>query len=128
MDETTKPARELVNSLLDDLESRGWTIEDYNATVDPYEPVGLEITLSREHILDELDPEDPPEGRSDIAELKEVIDEMEADTKEGVPITRVVSEAAERLDVPTEAIEMGIVKLRSRGEIYEPQEDHLRSV
>lgn len=59
--------------------------------------------------------------------VKDIIIDIEKEHKRGAPIDRVL-ERAEKEGIERSVAEHEIEKLRSQGDLYEPKEDHLRSV
>jgi replicative DNA helicase Mcm len=64
--------------------------------------------------------------RDRIKNIRTLIAEIEDDYEEGAPVEEVLSRAAE-LGIDESKAEHEIEKLRQRGEVYEPQNDHLRT-
>jgi replicative DNA helicase Mcm len=64
--------------------------------------------------------------RDRIKNLKGLIDELEDDYEEGVPVDVVVEEA-ESIGLNPSKAEGEIDKLKQKGEVYEPQTGHLRT-
>ena len=64
--------------------------------------------------------------RDRIKNIRTLIAEIEDDYQEGAPVEEVLSRAAE-LGIDESKAEHEIEKLRQRGEVYEPQNDHLRT-
>ena len=64
--------------------------------------------------------------RDRIKNIKGLIEELEAEYDEGAPVDVVVERAEETGTDPSKA-EHEIEKLKQKGEVYEPQTDHLRT-
>jgi replicative DNA helicase Mcm len=64
--------------------------------------------------------------RDRIKNIRTLIAEIEDDYEEGAPVEEVLARAAE-LGIDEAKAEHEIEKLRQRGEVYEPQNDHLRT-
>jgi replicative DNA helicase Mcm len=64
--------------------------------------------------------------RDRIRTLKALIEELEPDYDDGVPIDDLYDRAAE-IDMEQSKVEHEIDKLKQKGEVYEPRTDHLRT-
>jgi len=64
--------------------------------------------------------------RDRIKNLKTLIAEIEDEYDEGAPVERVL-ERAEEAGMETSKVEHEIEKLKTKGEVYEPRTDHLRT-
>jgi replicative DNA helicase Mcm len=64
--------------------------------------------------------------RDRVKNLLDIVAEIEDEYDEGAPVD-VVVERAEEVGVPPDKAEHEIEKLKQKGEIYQPQRDHLRT-
>jgi len=64
--------------------------------------------------------------RDRIKNVKSLIEELERDHEDGAPVSKVIAQANE-IGMEPEDVEAELEKLRNKGEIYEPTEDHLRT-
>jgi replicative DNA helicase Mcm len=80
----------------------------------------------------EFDPEvieagtDQTERIKDSDDLKDLIAELEEEYSEGAPVS-VVIEYCEEAGIEPSKTDYQIDKLKQKGEVYEPQTDHLRT-
>ena len=64
--------------------------------------------------------------RDRIKNVKSIIADKEIEYSKGAPVQEVIDEAAETHGMPKTKVEDEIEKLRTRGEIYEPNPNHVR--
>jgi replicative DNA helicase Mcm len=64
--------------------------------------------------------------RDRIKNLKQLIKDIEDDYEEGAPVEEVL-ERADEIGLDRSKAEDEIEKLRRKGEVYEPRQDHLRT-
>jgi replicative DNA helicase Mcm len=64
--------------------------------------------------------------RDRIKNLKQLIKDIEDDYEEGAPVEEVL-ERADEIGLDRSKAEGEIEKLRRKGEVYEPRQDHLRT-
>lgn len=64
--------------------------------------------------------------RKRINTVKDVIDELESETKRGAPIDRVKEECVQEYQIASERVQLTIEKLKREGLAYTPSEDHVR--
>jgi len=64
--------------------------------------------------------------RDRVKSLLDIIADIESEYDEGAPV-EVVLERAEEVGIATDKTEHEIEKLKQKGEVYEPQNDHLRT-
>jgi len=69
---------------------------------------------------------DPKSQRDRIKNIKGLIADIEEEYQEGAPVEEVLDRAGEIGMDPGKA-EREIEKLRTKGEVYEPQQGHLRT-
>lgn len=67
------------------------------------------------------------EQRKRVANMKGLISQIETEYAEGAPITDVVRVAVCDFDTTPGAAHKEIDKLRTKGEVYEPKQGHLRT-
>ena len=65
--------------------------------------------------------------RDRIKNLKGLISELEGEYEEGAPIDEVLDRAETELGLDRGKAESELEKLRRKGEVYEPRQDHLRT-
>lgn len=61
-----------------------------------------------------------------FCESTDEIEELERDHEQGAPLSKVIAQANE-VGMEPETVDNEIEKLRNKGEVYEPAEDHLRT-
>lgn len=119
-----RPSPEDVEAYLDEIEHDGWTVEDYSASYGSDDPVTLTVELEWSWKPELFDSETQ---RNLAKAVKYAIDE-ERDGKRGAPVEDVVEYVAENVDVTPETVEHTVQKLKEKGEVYQPNEDHLRAI
>jgi replicative DNA helicase Mcm len=68
-----------------------------------------------------------PTQRDRIKNVKSIIERFAAENETGAPISKVIAAADDEMGMDAEKTEKEIEKLRRKGEIYEPEQDHLRT-
>lgn len=122
---TAAEARQEIQALLDRVENKKWAVVDYDPTIDPYDTVSVTVTIERRALADV-----PVAGEDDARTsktVKDVIAALDAEVPEGAHVDAVIDECRDRFDLDAEAVQEEIEILRTKGEIYEPKEDHLRA-
>lgn len=127
--ETTKSEREKVQNLLDSLENAGWLVQDFDADLDPYEPLAVSVNVEFQPPIDIGDDAATSGDSTDTLtdELLSIITDVEEIYAEGAPEDEVVATAIQDLDVEESVAKDAIEQLEQRGDIYEPCTDHYRS-
>jgi replicative DNA helicase Mcm len=64
--------------------------------------------------------------RDRVRNLLDIVAEIEAEYDEGAPVD-VILERCEEIDISEQKAEHEIDKLKQKGEVYEPQPNHLRT-
>jgi len=107
--------------VIDVIEGEGWAVEDYDLTVDRFgdrQGLTLELEPTPTATLDS-------EAQRDLwAVVKEAVDVF--DTDSGAPEDEVVDHVTAQLDVADQQVRDTLDKMRTKGEVYEPVDDHLR--
>jgi len=65
--------------------------------------------------------------RDRIKAVKQVTERLDSEHEEGAHIDAVIDECVSELDMDPERVAGEIEKLRTKGEVYEPKADHLRT-
>lgn len=119
-DEPTPDDRETLTELIDD-HDLPWEVDEWWYESGKYEEptLSLDVTWS---------PPEPAELEiGEIQDLKTLIAKIESEHEEGAPLNTVLKAANDEFgwDVPHVSDE--IEALRTKGEVYEPKPDHLRT-
>lgn len=122
---STKPQRNEINDLLDDLEDEGWYVLDYNPSVDPFDPLRVKIHVERRYHDVEIEP--PGFVGRELADAKHVLRYLESDHEDGAPIDEAVDALVVELEIADGQADELIEDLRERGELYEPETGFLRT-
>jgi len=119
-----RPAPSDVESYLEEIERDGWSVEDYSASYGSDDPVTVTVELEWGWTPAVLD----SETQRDLAKaVKHAIKET-GNEGGGAHVDVVVEYVAENVDAPPEAIEATVETLKEKGEIYQPNKDHLRAI
>ena len=127
--QTHADARAAIEELLDRIETDEWTVVEYDPSIDPDDPVAVTATIEREHYAFDADvvTGTSAEQRERIKTIKDVVASIEAEFEEGAHIDAVVDQCRDEFEMDAERVLGEIEKLRTKGEVYEPKSDYLRT-
>jgi len=131
-DDPTPDDREALIELIDD-HDLPWAVDDWSYESGKYEErvLTLDVTWSPEE-TDEFDAgvvatATASEERERVTNLKGLIARIERDHDSGAPLTDVSRVAVSEFDLSPDGVHREIEKLRTKGEVYEPKQGHLRT-
>lgn len=98
-----------------------WTVDDWAFKTGKYDTSVLDLSL-------EWSPPEPVALDIDeIQDLKTLIAKIESEHVEGAPLNTIFDTAHERFGWEAARVSEELDKLRTKGEVYEPKPDHLRT-
>lgn len=125
--------RKLIESKLDEIEDDAWTVVDFDPELDPYEPRTVQVTLLYEE--PNPDPELPIGGTSEqqresIRGIKDAIRTLDREHPDepGAPIDAIRETVTSELDLDREALDAELEKMRTKGDVYSPDEEQYKVV
>lgn len=122
------PTRTEIDEQLEEAVTDSWMLADYEYTEGQYETARLTIELEYtpptelESLLGLMDA--PRAART----VKNVIRKHQQEHEPGAPIADVVDELKTEHEFDADEVDTAIQELKNKGDIYEPQTDHLRVV
>ena len=111
------------DELIDAIENGNlpWTVDDWFFQNGRYDEPELELVVR-------WSPPSPVALDSgEVKNLKGLITKIESEHEDGAPITTIADAANEEFGWEVAQVSEEIDKLRSKGEVYEPKPDHLRT-
>jgi replicative DNA helicase Mcm len=128
-DQPFGPAPADIQALVDAVEAADprWTVDGWEFEAGSETTPRLDVSV--EWIPEETGTFSTPsaESRSRMKDVKDIIATVEAEYVEGAPIDEIVARAGQVRDFDEDTVREVIHKLRTRGEVYEPKEHHLRT-
>ena len=120
---TDEPTPDDKDELLDAIESTdvAWEVSDWEYESGQYDESTMlvEVTWS--------EPEPAALEVGEIQDLKTLIAKIESDHEEGAPINTVLNAAYDEFGWKVDRVSEQIDDLRTKGEVYEPKQGHLRT-
>lgn len=109
-----------------------WNVDDWNFKTGLYEQSELELTVKWDPQGGEFDAEvvetgTSAEQRTRIKNVKGLVSQIETGHADGAPIQDVARAAVGDIGMSPQAVHREIEKLRTKGEVYEPKQGHLRT-
>lgn len=124
---TDNPNRDDIDDAIDWATNERWELKDYEYREGEYDTPELTIVL--EYVPPTiLEQQLDDEELSVITALQNTLRELQGGTPYGAHYNDVITELETEHDIDPETTKETIQLLRNRGEIYEPQTDHLRVV
>jgi len=129
-----RPTPDDIATLTDAIEDCevAWSVDDWSYQTGLHEESELERTVTWEPPTGELDPDvvstgTSSEQRERIETIKDVVVRVEAEQDKGAPIWDVARIAVSEFGLSPHAAHHELDKLRTKGEVYEPQQGYLRT-
>lgn len=129
-----RPTPDDIEELTDAIESLDtpWTVDDWSFETGRYEESVLTVDVEWDPSSDEFDADvvstgTSAEQRDRIKNIKGLISRIEADHAGGAPIADVARAAVGDIGMAPDTAHREIEKLRTKGEVYEPKQGHLRT-
>jgi DNA replicative helicase MCM subunit Mcm2 (Cdc46/Mcm family) len=131
-DEPTPDDRETLTELIDD-HDLPWEVNEWWYESGKYEEptLTLDVTWSSdtdgEFDADMVGTGTSAQQRERIQNVKDLVAEIEARNEEGAAIADVARVGVSECGIDAATLHNEIEKLRTKGEVYEPQQGHLRT-
>lgn len=116
--------RKAIQALLDRIENDEWAVVDYNPNIDPYEQLSVSVEIERRELAD-VDADIIGDGEKKT--VKDVVRFLENKSQDGAQLESVIDVCADKLNLDRETTLTELEVLRTKGEVYEPKEDHLHA-
>jgi len=124
MTESDQPTPDDIEQLIELLEGTPWEVSDWDYSAGMYDTPELFLTA-------EWDPDaelvTSAEQRESTTRIKEIVESVQDDHEDGVPIGNVIDMAEYELSITSDEAEDTIRNLKRKGELYEPADGKLRA-
>jgi len=129
-----RPTPDDIATLTDAIEDCevAWSVTNWSYQTGLHEESELELTVTWEPPTGEFDADvvstgTAAEQRKRVKNVKELVSRIEAEREDGAPIQDVARAAVSDFGMTPAKVHHEVDKLRTKGEVYEPKQGHLRT-